>query len=690
MPLTIAQVAFPFAPVGPDAVGGAEQVPSMLDAALARMGHRSIVVACEGSSVSGTLVATPRPRPPLDRVGEEAVHAAHRRAVERAVAIGADIVHMHGLDFHAYLPAPGVPVLVTLHLPPSWYPAEVLRPTRPETWMNPVSWSEHGHCPPSPRLLPPVPNGVPVGALATRVTRRDYALVLGRVCEEKNLHGALDAGTMAGVPVLIGGRVFPYEAHERYFAEQIAPRVAAGPHRFLGPLGFARKRRLLSGARCLVSASTAPETSSLVAMEALACGTPVVALRSGALPEIVEHGLTGFLADDVEGLAEGIRRAPSISPEACRAAARARFSSEVMVAAYLDIYRRIAGVRVRPPDPADALLVEEVRSLAALEALRPEWRALWAASPQATPFQSPDWLIPWWRHLGEGELLSFAFRTPEGALAGVAPLYVYMAADGRRSLFPVGIGTTDYLDVVALPSHRDAVVAVLSARLGGDAHRFHVCEWPQLRNGAALLDVTVPAGWHEEAGDGDPCPVLRLAGGVDRLGETVPAETLESLERRRHRAGKKGVLRGENAAEGGAAPLLEAHLRLHGARWEKRGEPGVLAADPVQAMHREALPHLLESGILRLYALRLDGRVIATLQALADPPGRAERRAYFYLGGFDPAFERLSPGMLVVGHAIEEAAREGFAAVDFLRGQEGHKYRWGAVDSATRRRMLRR
>lgn len=345
MVLTVVQVAFPYATVGPDAVGGAEQVPAMLDAGLTRLGHRSVVVAAEGSVVAGALVATPLPRPPLDGGGREAVHATHRRAVARAVAMGADVVHLHGLDFHATLPPPGVPALVTLHLPPSWYPAEALRPSRPDTWMNPVSWSEHAACPPLPHLLPPVPNGVPVAALSTRVTRRDYAVALGRVCEEKNLHAALDAGTLAGVPVLLGGQVFPYPAHERYFAEEIAPRVAAGPHRFLGPVSFARKRRLLSGARCLVSASLAPETSSLVAMEALACGTPVVALRSGALPEIVDHGVTGFLADDVAGLAEGIRRAREISPEACRAAARTRFSSEAMVAAYLDIYHRLAGGR---------------------------------------------------------------------------------------------------------------------------------------------------------------------------------------------------------------------------------------------------------------------------------------------------------------------------------------------------------
>jgi CelD/BcsL family acetyltransferase involved in cellulose biosynthesis len=165
----------------------------------------------------------------------------------------------------------------------------------------------------------------------------------------------------------------------------------------------------------------------------------------------------------------------------------------------------------------------------------------------------------------------------------------------------------------------------------------------------------------------------------------VPRETLESFGRRKARAARKGEL----AWESGGEALLEAHLRLHAARWERRGESGVLAPDGVQAMHREALPGLLCAGVGRLYGLCIGGRVAATLQVLTDPPGREARRHLFYLGGFDPAFERLSPGMLIVGHAIEQAVRDGAAAVDFLRGREEHKYRWGAADTAPARRTLR-
>jgi glycosyltransferase involved in cell wall biosynthesis len=328
--------------VGPDAIGGAEQVLATLDAALTRLGHRSVVVACEGSATQGRLIATAPPDGCIDHAARRATQEAHRRNLQRALAQGADVVHMHGLDFHAYLPPPGVPVLATLHLPPDWYPPQVFRPQRPETWLNPVSWSQHRACPPSAALLPPIGNGVPLDRLPAPVTRRGYAIVLGRICPEKNMHEALDAGTRAGVPMLLCGQVFPYPEHERYWRDEIVPRLRAGPHRFLGPIGFDRKRRLLSGARCLVSASLAPETSCLVAMEALACGTPVVALPRGALPEVVEHGVTGFLVEGVAEMAAAMLAAPSLDAAACRAAARRRFSADAMVSAYFGLYRRLA------------------------------------------------------------------------------------------------------------------------------------------------------------------------------------------------------------------------------------------------------------------------------------------------------------------------------------------------------------
>lgn len=339
--LTVLNVAYPLAPASRDAVGGAEQVLAALDAALVRAGHRSIVVACEGSKVAGTLFPVPAEKGILDEAAQERAWARHRAAIREARARWpVDLVHLHGIDFRAYLPEDG-PTLVTLHLPLDWYPPDALQPSRDDLWLHAVSPSQHATAPAGARLRPPIPNGVDIDALSGPQSKRDFALMLGRICPEKGVHLALDAARMADMPLIVGGRLYRYEWHERYFNEEVVPRLDHR-RRFLGPLNFMRKRRFLNAARCLLVPSLAAETSSLVAMEALACGTPVIAFPNGALPDIVEHGRTGFLVRDVAEMADAMIAARHLDPEECRAVARQRFSLERMVGAYFESYRALA------------------------------------------------------------------------------------------------------------------------------------------------------------------------------------------------------------------------------------------------------------------------------------------------------------------------------------------------------------
>lgn len=340
MSLTVLNVAYPLAPVGRETPGGAEQVLAALDRGLVEAGHRSVVIAQEGSAVAGELVPVPAPRGALDEAAHWMVHEHVRRALREAIARGVDLVHLHGADFHDYLPPPGPTALVTLHMPHEFYRPEALRPARPDTWFNTVSADQARRYPPLPTLIPPIENGVPVAALQARHAPRGFALSLGRICPEKGQHLALEAARRAGVPLVLAGEVFPYEAHEAYFSQEIAPRLDS-ERRFVGPVGFRRKRRLLSAARCLLVASLVHETSSLVAREALACGTPVVAFARGALPEAVEDGVTGFLVEDVDGMAEAIAQVCRLDPERCRSVARERFDEARMVERYLMAYRTL-------------------------------------------------------------------------------------------------------------------------------------------------------------------------------------------------------------------------------------------------------------------------------------------------------------------------------------------------------------
>lgn len=346
MKFRVLSVAYPFAPVSRDAAGGAEQSLSLIDESLVRAGHRSLVVACEGSRTAGELIAVPRTRGVIDDAERERIHRHHRAAISRALERNSvDIIHLHGFDFHQYQPRSLAPSLVTLHLPPAWYPpeifrAEVFRASRPRTLLHCVSETQRRFCPSTSALLPVIPNGVPIERFNLRISKRDFVFSLGRICPEKGFHLALEAATIARRPMLLAGEVFRYPAHEDYYHREIAPRLDR-QRKFIGPVGFERKRRLLAGARCLLAPSLAPETSSLVAMESLASGTPVIAFPSGALAEIIEDGVTGFLVNDSREMAEAIGAAGALDPNVCRETARTRFSAERMIERYFDLYERL-------------------------------------------------------------------------------------------------------------------------------------------------------------------------------------------------------------------------------------------------------------------------------------------------------------------------------------------------------------
>lgn len=341
MCLTVLSVAYPFTRLTPDPVGGAEQVLIHLDRALTEAGCRSIVMAPEGSQCRGELIPIRADTNSLsERARREAEQAVRLALVVACRDRNVDVVHLHGSDFSAYLPPWAAAVLVTLHLPLSWYPTGSLQPRRRDTYFVPVSQAQARTAWPGLELLTPIENGVPIDEVPLLRQRGKFALAMGRICPEKGFHHAIDASRQAGVPLILAGTIQGWPEHHRYFEQQIAPRLDSGC-RWIGQVSGARKRRLLSAARCVLIPSR-DETSSLVAREALAAGTPVIGFRVGALPDIIEDGVTGYIVDNVMHMAEALQKAGRLDREACRALARRRFDLRRSTQAYLDLYRRIA------------------------------------------------------------------------------------------------------------------------------------------------------------------------------------------------------------------------------------------------------------------------------------------------------------------------------------------------------------
>src|SRR3954454_24861566 len=165
-----------------------------------------------------------------------------------------------------------------------------------------------------------------------------------------------------------------------------------------------------------------------------------------------------------------------------------------------------------------------------------EWTALWRRVPGATPFQSPAWLVAWWKHFGSGAPRVLTARAGEG-LVGVLPIYE-LREPGICKLLPIGIGLSDYIDALVDPAGADAGDAMLAAI--SDVADWEECHLPDLPEGGVLHGARGPAGVAEERRDCAPCPVLALPDGAAALDTTVPRKTLRDVRQAVSRAEAAG------------------------------------------------------------------------------------------------------------------------------------------------------
>ncbi len=309
----------------------------------------------------------------------------------------------------------------------------------------------------------------------------------------------------------------------------------------------------------------------------------------------------------------------------------------------------------------------------ALVGLLPAWDRLWRRASSATPFQSPAWLLPWWRQFGTGAPRVAVLHDGDAAV-GILPLYVLDDRSGRK-LLPMGAGITDYQDALLAPGVPAEASGLLLRVVLSQALRdgVTICDLIDLPPGAHLREAAIPEGWRGEWRPADACPVLALPDTIEQLRVRIPPAMLRKLRMNRHRAARIGDCAAEIATKETMPVLLDALFRLHEKRW---AGDGVLADPRVQAFHREAAPLLLAADALRLQVLRFGSRIAAAYYALVAGP----RRILFYLSAYDPDYARESPGTVLLGAMIEAAVREGRTELHFLRGGESYKHAWGGVD----------
>lgn len=341
-------ISYPMLPVSETSCGGAEQMLWLLERRMHGRGWNTTVAACEDSRIKGELLPTGSVPAQHDMYPQR--EEEHCRAILRALSFRSfDVIHDKSLGFWRHASKIDGPVLVTLHLPREFYGEEVFSHLPPNLFFNCVSESQAAWYRDIPRMLGVVRNGIALDMFPFSGQKSDYVLWLGRICPEKGTHLAIEAAERAGVRLVVAGSVYPFSSHRRYFDEEVKPRVHASRGRIslVESPAFAHKVELLRHARALLQPTLATETSSLVAMEAMACGTPVIAFRRGAIPEIVVHGETGFVVRNVADMVAAIRDIDHVWPAACRAHVEANFSAERMADDYEGLYAQVIAESVQ-------------------------------------------------------------------------------------------------------------------------------------------------------------------------------------------------------------------------------------------------------------------------------------------------------------------------------------------------------
>ncbi|HSO92952.1 MAG TPA: glycosyltransferase family 4 protein [Candidatus Dormibacteraeota bacterium] len=346
--LRIALVAPPWYPLPPRGYGGTELVVHLLHKELSSMGHEVVVFGAEGSGPDVTALAETSWSRDLGGADEDARMATYlARVYDRLSGERFDVLHDHSclaglvLAIHSAV----APVVVhTIHgefleALCTFYSAVAER-----VLLCAISESQAATAP-KVRVAAVVPNAVDVPSAPPSRTRERYLVEVARITPDKGQHLAIQVARRAGRKLILAGKVERTGAGESYFEDEVEPHLGRTVEYYPNVAG-AEKARLISRAAAGIFPLQWPEPFGLAMAECMVVGTPVLALRTGSAPELIEDGVTGFLADDVDGLVQAATRLDEIDPVRCAEVSRMRFSPRLMAERYLQVYTTAAGRRV--------------------------------------------------------------------------------------------------------------------------------------------------------------------------------------------------------------------------------------------------------------------------------------------------------------------------------------------------------
>ncbi|PLS76502.1 MAG: glycosyltransferase family 4 protein [Actinobacteria bacterium] len=334
--MRIALIAPPWTPVPPTRYGGIELVVDMLATGFQQAGHE-VMLYTTGDSTCPVPKGWVMPSAPA-QIGSAVAELRHVMNAYEAVR-DYDIVHDHTVMGPAYSEHfDGMKVVTTAHGPFVEDLADIYRRVAPTVPLIAISNAQRRPVPDIP-IVRVIHHGVKANSFPFGHGKGGYCLFLGRMSPDKGAHRATEAAFKANVPLILAAKMRE-QAEIEYFEANVKPYLNEDI-RYVGEVSLDEKLELLANARCLLFPIRWNEPFGMVMLEAMACGTPVIAFPEGAAPEVVDEGRTGFLCDNIDDMAATISRLDSIDRAACRAAAEGYFSSERMVAEHLELFEQI-------------------------------------------------------------------------------------------------------------------------------------------------------------------------------------------------------------------------------------------------------------------------------------------------------------------------------------------------------------
>ncbi len=339
--MRIAQIAPLHEAVPPKLYGGTERVVSFLTEELVALGH-DVTLFASGDSVTSAKLEAIWPRAlRLDPAIRDPI-APHMLLMEaaRAKADEFDVLHFH-MDYWSFslFGRQRTPFVTTMHGRLDLAELQPVFNTFPHVPIVSISDAQRRPLPQA-NYVRTVLHGLPANLLTPQPGPKDYLAFLGRIAPEKGPDRAIRIARACGIPLKIAAKVD--KADQAYFDSVIRPMLADGGVEMIGEINDAQKPEFLGGARALLMPIDWPEPFGLVMIEAMACGTPVIAFNRGSVPEIVEHGVSGFIVEDETGAMSAVSRLGELSRDTVRARFDARFTAKRMAEDYLSIYRSLA------------------------------------------------------------------------------------------------------------------------------------------------------------------------------------------------------------------------------------------------------------------------------------------------------------------------------------------------------------